>query len=157
VRGVDVERDLRLEIGTLQETIQITGGPSDSPLVADAANRSLIDELRKKRAAQPCPGAPPHTAPFIGGNVRVPMKFVDVRPQYPAHLESARVGGMVVLQGHIGTDGRIGDLTVVSATHPDFGAAVVEAASRWEFDATLLNCVPMETAITITARFTPEN
>ena len=35
--------------------------------------------------------------------------------------------------------------TVVSATHPDFGAAAVEAVRRWEFDATLLNCVPMET------------
>ena len=39
--------------------------------------------------------------------MRVPVKYVDVRPQYPAHLESAGVDGVVVLQGHIGTDGMI--------------------------------------------------
>ena len=41
----------------------------------------------------------------------------------------------------------------MSATHPDFGAAAADAVRRWEFDSTLLNCVPMETAITITVTF----
>jgi TonB family protein len=155
VRGVDVERDLRLELGTIRETVQVTGGGgrNDSPSTSAATERARLDGLRKKRAAQACPAAPVQTAPFIGGNVRMPLKFVDVRPRYPPHLDSAGVSGIAVLQGHIGTDGRIADLTVVSSTHPDFGAAAFEAASRWEFDATLLNCVPMETAITITVRF----
>ena len=85
--------------------------------------------------------------------LRPPAKFVDVRPQYPPQLESDGIDGVVILQGHIGTDGSVRDLAVVSATHPDFGAAATEAVRRWEFDATLLNCVPMDVALNITVQF----
>ena len=154
VRGLDVERDLRLELGTIQESITVTGGGrNDGNSSFDPSERVRLDELKKKRAAQACPTAPLQAAPFIGGNVRTPAKFVDVRPQYPPQLESAGVDGIAVLQGHIGTDGSVRDLAVVSATHPDFGAAAADAARRWEFDATLLNCVPMEVALRVTVQF----
>jgi len=76
-----------------------------------------------------------------------------VRPVYPPQLESAGVDGIAILQGHIDIDGSVRDLAVVSATHPDFGSAAAEAVQRWEFDATLLNCVPMQVSVNVTVQF----
>jgi TonB family protein len=154
VRGLDVQRDLRLELGTIQERVTVIGGGrNDRRSRSDPGERARLDELRKKRAAQACSAVPLQAAPFIGGNVRAPAKFVDVRPVYPPQLETAGVEGIVILQGHIGVDGSVGDLAVVSATHPDFASAATDAVRRWEFDATLLNCVPMQVSLNVTVQF----
>jgi hypothetical protein len=62
---------------------------------------------------------------------------------------------MVVMDGHIGLDGFIRDLQVRNQAHPDFASAALSAVSQWQWDQTLLNCVPVEVFITVTARFVP--
>ena len=89
----------------------------------------------------------------MGGNLRAPWKFVDVRPSYPEHLRTAGVTGSVNLAARIGIDGLVEDVRVLSATDPAFASAATDAVSRWEFDATLLNCVPLTAEINVAVSF----
>jgi TonB family protein len=153
VGGENVQKDLKLELGTLQETITIaTGRNVAPPKQMTAEERAKFDERVRTRAEQRCPDSP-RTAPAIGGNIRTPVKLRDRRPIYPAELASAGVSGTVVLLAVIDTNGQVNDVNVESATHSEFAAAAIDAVKQWEFDATLLNCVPVETWMTVTASF----
>jgi TonB family protein len=92
----------------------------------------------------------------IGGNIRPPMKYKHVAPVYPASLAAATVQGTVVLQGRIGTSGTVDELNVLSSPNPEFADAAAEAVRQWQFDTTLLNCVPVEVAIKVTVNFVPD-
>ena len=92
----------------------------------------------------------------VGGNIKVPRKLVDVRPLYPSNLGAARLGGVVVLEARIGTDGITRVMRTVSSTHQEFEAAAVEAVRQWEFSETLLNCQAVEVAMTVTVNFVIE-
>ena len=142
--GLDVQRTLKLELGRVQETVSVrsnahqTTGPPPRPPV------------RLDRSLENC------TPSSTGGNIRPPKKLRDHRPVYPADLAARAIGGTVVLQGRIGVDGFIRALELLEATHPDFAAAATEAVRQWQFDATLLNCVPTEVVIGVTVRFDVE-
>lgn len=158
--GRPLAHDLTLQIGTLQETVTVTesmAGPGESRTRGvDQEQFRRLEETRRKRAAQVCSTVPERPASFVGGNVRAPNKFVDVKPSYPEHLRTAGMTGAAVLAARIGIDGLVEDITVVSATDPAFASAATDAVSRWEFDATLLNCVPMAVDMTVTVRFNLE-
>ena len=61
--------------------------------------------------------------------------------------------GTVVLEGRIGLDGFIKDARVQGPANREFADALVAAVSQWQFESTLLNCVPTEVAIKVTGRF----
>jgi TonB family protein len=149
--GENVRRDVTLKIGSLEETISVWESASRPPATRESS------QVRVERGAPfeppPCTAA---TAGAIGGSIRQPMKLAHVVPQFPPNLSAAKVGGVVVLQAHIGTDGTMGDVQIVSASHPDFGSAAVEAVRRWQFSETLLNCVPVEVAMKVTVNFIVE-
>jgi len=150
--GQNVEQDLTLQLGTLNESITVTMQPASRPALSDAVLRK-IEELRQKRAASTCPESAPGGTPRVGGNIRVPVKLKDVRPIYPESLRASETEGAVVLKGRIGTDGLLEDLIVVSSDHPDFANAALDAVKQWEFDATLLNCVAIDVPLNITVNF----
>ena len=80
-----------------------------------------------------------------------------MHPVYPQHLQgSARIAGVVSLDARIGPDGFVRDVKVLGAREPDLAQAAVEAVRQWEFDSTLLNCVPVEVAMTVTVNFAVE-
>ncbi len=154
VGGQNVERDLRLALGELQETVTVSASESGEPPVPMSAERKArLEELLRRRAAQTCPGNQANSGPAIGGNIRVPLKTRSVAPVYPAHLASSGAAGTVRMAAIIATNGAIREVDVLSASHPDFAAAAVEAVRQWEFDATLLNCVPMEVRMMVTVNF----
>jgi TonB family protein len=150
--GQNVEQELRLQIGSVEETVTVID--NDVPQPANPELQQLVERRRIEREAARC-GIGPTAGSPIGGNIRPPMKIKDARPQYPATLRSAGVEGTVVLQGRIGTGGMFDELRVVTASHADFAAAAVEAVRQWQFDSTLLNCVPVETPMRVTVRFQP--
>ena len=137
--GQDVQRDLTLQVGSLQETITVINGNVSGP--------QDPDRRRQRRPVPACGGLP---AGGIGGNIRQPTKIRDVRPRYP---EDAGLEGIVMLNGLIGTNGLFRELRVVGPAHPDLARAAIEAVSQWEFDETLLNCVPIETPMAVTVDF----
>jgi TonB family protein len=144
VVGQNVQRNLTLQLGSVQETINV-GGTSPAPPAVQVA----------PRATKPCGSTPTMGDVAIGGNIRVPVKFKHVRPEYPEALRNAGVEGTVVLQGRLGADGFLHDLIAVSAPHAELVKAAIDAAAQWQFDPTLLNCVPVEVPIKITVNFRP--
>ena len=139
VNGQAVERNLKLEIGTLQETITVRGGagPNNRPREASTAVR---------RAIPPCPAV----ASAVGGNIRPPHKIRDVRPEYPG------VDGHINLAARIGIDGSVAEVRVVKSDRPELEGPAIAAISQWQFDETLLNCVPVEVVMNVDVDFQHE-
>ena len=148
VAGQKVQQDLKLEIGTLTETVTVRnngGGSTNTP----------VTETREPRPIT-CGGGPDAArGPAIGGNIRPPMKIKHVAPVYPANLAAAGVDGSVALQSRIGTTGIVEEVTVVSSPNPELAEAAAAAVRQWQFDSTLLNCVPVEVQMKVTVNFVP--
>lgn len=151
--GQNVEQNLTLQVGSLQETVTVVASDHDVPSPVDPERERLVEERRQKRAAAKCPGTLNSASVQIGGNIRTPMKVRDARPHYPASLRGTGTEGAVMLKGRIDTNGNIDELDVVSSAHPDLAIAAVDAVKHWQFDPTLLNCVPIPVAITVTVNF----
>src|SRR6185295_1081395 len=84
VTGQNMQRDMTLQVGSLQETITIVGGPpqTEAPRPRDSARR--LEEFREKRRQQfeqQCRNTLAGGA--VGGNLRPPAKLRDVKPLYP--------------------------------------------------------------------------
>ena len=151
--GRDVQRDVTLKIGSLEETISVwasRGGASTSPALPPVARRPVPDKFA---AMKTCSDR--SSAGSMGGNIRQPTKVIDVKPLYPAQLAEAGTGGVFVFAARIGTDGAISDLQTTSGTNPDLEVAAANAIRQWEFTPTLLNCVAVEVPMTITVSFRP--
>ena len=150
--GSRLERPIVMQIGSVQETITITGSrstggvPNQTPQVVPPSSPS------GGRGA--VPPAPAPRVSGIGGNLRAPVKIKDVKPVYPAAPQTAGVSGTVIVAGKIDVDGFVKDLNVERQLDSEFANALLDAVSQWQFVPTQLNGVPVETAITITGNFT---
>ena len=138
VNGQPVDRLLKMQVGLLQETIRVV---SDDGAITSAQQHG--NAFHKP----PNPACPAGAANGIGGNIRPPHKLKDVRPGYPG------VDGDVELAATIGTDGSVTDVQVVKADRPELGPAAIDAVRQWEFDSTLLNCVPIEVQMNVSVSF----
>jgi TonB family protein len=150
IAGRDTDRTIQLQVGDLHEIITIVGGGAATPpdlTMRLKARQWAADASRKAVERCGAEGAGP-----VGGNILQPIKIADVKPKYPERLQAARVGGVVILDALIGTDGTIRDVSVVSG-NPDLGSAAVEAVRQWEFSATYLNCTPVEVRMGVTVNF----
>ena len=144
MNGQSIQRRITLQIGRLQESIVVTdAGRSD---IAPAQSRAPRDN-------PPCSSSPAAGNARIGGNLRAPVKIRDVKPQYPERFQGTGADAVVVLDGRIGLDGFIKDIQVREPADPEFANALATAVREWEFDSTLLNCVPVEVSVTVTCRF----
>ena len=157
VAGQNLQRDMTLQIGTLQETITIivVGRTHDAPRPPDPR----IEQFRQQRRLQSkstCGSAPSgaNAAGNLGGNLRLPAKLKDVKPRYPRNLWEANIAGTVYLEGRIAADGSFTDLRAVALlAHPDLEAAALDAARQWQFDEMLLNGCAVDAPVKITANF----
>jgi TonB family protein len=156
IAGRDVDLDFELQIGSLQETIRIVGGgdrpstgsPRETPEMTQQRRQKA--ELMRRRVAERCGSG---GAGAMGGNIMQPMKILDVKPRYPEHLKDAQIGGVVTMEGVIGTDGTMREVRVLKSPDPDLEHAAVEAVRQWEFSTTILNCTPVDVTMHITATF----
>jgi TonB family protein len=163
LNGQQVDRDIVMDVATLQETITVSDAP---PRVRPRSEQDALDRRnalaseRLRRVSAACRDAAAWTGGSggvsPGGRIRPPMKIVDVRPEYPAALREGKVGGAVDLEARIGTDGSVRDVKETDpSVHPDLAAAAIKAVREWRFDETLLNCVPIEVSMTVHVTFTP--
>jgi TonB family protein len=149
VGSQNVQQDMTMGMGTLQETITIVqNAPPPAP---DPERDRRIEAMRAKRAAAMSAPRPARSGNAVGGNLGVPLKVRDVRPVYPTSLYGTE--GKVVLNTTITTSGAVGAIDVKSATHPDFAQAAIDAVAQWVFTATLLNGDPVETPMEVTVSF----
>jgi TonB family protein len=78
-------------------------------------------------SAKPAP-APATAAPAM------PALASRALPVYPSAAQSARVQGVVELQGTIGADGRVSGLSTARSI-PQLDQAAMDAVRQWQFDA----------------------
>jgi TonB family protein len=149
IAGQNVQQDLALEIGSLQETVTVRASAATaggSPTIIDAAGG-----VSRRRDPRPC-----QPAPAQGGSLRPPMKVRDVPPVYPSAAAAAGIEGTVTLRARIGDDGTVDEASVVSSPNADLSASAVDAVRQWEFTPTLLNCVATAVNMTVTVNFERE-
>jgi TonB family protein len=138
VNGQSVDRTLKMQVAELQETITVV---SDDGAVTSAGQR---DDALAKRPNSTCALA---ATDGSGGNLRPPRKVKDVAPGYPG------IDGKVQLVATIGTDGSVADVQVAKADRPELEPAAIDAVRQWEFDSTLLNCIPIEVQMNVSITF----
>jgi hypothetical protein len=138
LNGQSLDRTLRMHVSELQETITVV---SEDGSVTSTRQRG---DAFAKRSNSTCT---PRLTTSVGGNLRPPRKVKDVAPGYPG------VDGNIQLAATIGTDGAVTDVQVVKADRPELAPSAVDAVRQWEFDSTLLNCVPIEVQMNVGISF----
>jgi TonB family protein len=135
--GDSMQRDIRMNISSVQETITVArhAVPLTRPAKTAADVKRVVDRLRGQR-------------------LQPPLKVNDVRPAYPPSLREAGVDGQVVLSARIATDGSLTGFEVVTPAHPDLVTAALDAARQWRFEPTRLWGTPVEVGIRMTFNFT---
>lgn len=146
VANTNLVQTIVLELGQVRESITVDDSDVAGPVTSAAPAPSRPG----------CQPQAPTGQTRIGGNVRAPVKLKDVRPLYPASLRGTGTSAEVVLDAVIGTDGLVHDIRARDGSQPAFVDALITAVTQWQFDATLLNCIPVEVPITIAGRFTPQ-
>jgi hypothetical protein len=142
VAGQDVRQDFTLQVGSIEESVTVTEGPVEPAVPQTKARRPL-----------PACSAEPRVAGRIGGNIRPPARVRNVNPIYPSNTPGAKPEEIVSLEADISPNGLVEAVHVVGSPHPVFANAAIDAVRQWEFDETLLNCVPIAVAMKVTVRF----
>ena len=89
----------------------------------------------------------------VGGNIRPPVKLVNVNPVYPAAMQEARTQGVVIIEAMIDINGNVGQARILRSI-PGLDEAALEAVKQWKFSATELDGVPVPVIMTVTVNFT---
>ena len=76
----------------------------------------------------------------------------DPSPVYPVLTKEAHVGGVVVLDAIIGTNGHIENLKVVSGS-PLLINAAMDAVKQWTYHPTILNGQPFKVETQVLVNF----
>ena len=139
--GQNLQQDVALQLGTLQETLTVTDGPPAAPRPGAGQRVSYT--------------APPSACAqsTVGGCIEQPLKLRDVKPVYPPQLAGSGRTATVNLEARIGIDGFINDLRVVTPGEPEFAASAVDAVRQWEFSQTRLDGVPVEVKMKVAVLF----
>ncbi|MFC4293264.1 TonB family protein [Sphingorhabdus arenilitoris] len=108
-----------------------------------------------KIAAAEIPKVKPKTPVPVFRAAQRDSRFASrFQPDYPRGLLQREIEGNATVKVLIGTDGRVREAAVVSASHPDFGAATVkQALSSWRFKPATRDGQPVEDWQTLTVRF----
>ena len=139
----------------------------------DEAEQWLIQELRRNDGTFQAPGgvsgslsvevtggiAPREAvrmdhsgAVRVGGNVRAPIKIVDVRPAFPEQAARAGVRGVVIVEVIIDVDGTVKDARVLRSI-PMLDAAALEAVRQWRYAPTTIADKPVPVIMTVSVKF----
>jgi TonB family protein len=132
-KASDWTRSVTLQVGELEETITVTAQrPTPRPAQAQTSQEAIR----------------------VGGNIRPPVKIVNVAPVYPAAMRDAGLEGLVPMDALIAADGTVASVRVLSAqVHPEFARAAEDAVRQWRFSQTLLNGAAVEVRMTVSVQF----
>jgi TonB family protein len=112
------------------------------PAPANIRNISLLTPLAERlvpEPPEPPPGKPDVQPPIaIGGRLEPAVLLEQTKPAYPTLAKTARVEGVVVLEGTINVRGRVENIRVVSG-HPMLLDAAVKALEKWKYAPAKLN------------------
>ncbi len=152
--GSDVTQDVRLVLGTVAETLTITGSGKPGAVPIDRqVEGDTPPATQNAPDLAPAPPPPSEGPVRVGGDIREPKKIRDVKPAYPPDALAAGVQGIVIMEAVIATDGTVKDVQILRSV-PGLDQAAVDAVRQWMFVPTTLNGVPVEVLMTVTVNFT---
>jgi protein TonB len=92
--------------------------------------------------------------PIFKAALRDPRFAKDFQPDYPVGKLRLEIEGSVTVRILVGTDGRVRQVQILSATDPDFARATEKQALKaWRFKPATRDGVPVEDWQTLTVRF----
>lgn len=92
--------------------------------------------------------------PIFKKAMRDPRFAASFQPDYPSRMLQREIEGSATVRVLVGTDGRVKQANVVSATHPEFGqAAVRQALKAWRFKPATRGGQPVEDWVTLPVSF----
>ncbi len=95
--------------------------------------------------------APPATPVLAEATM---LRSAEVQPPYPTSLARQEIEGVAIVRVLIGTDGRVKDVQMVSATEPEFFEATARQAKRyWKFKPATRDGLAIESWRQMTVRF----
>ena len=127
--------------------------PADGPISFSVGFRFSPD--MEAAATEPAsPGGAPRrdNAVRVSGKTTPPAKIHDVRPAYPRLAQSARVQGVVIIEGRIEQDGTVSHAQVLRSI-PLLDQAALDAVLQWRFTPTLVDGKPVPVIMTVTVNF----
>jgi TonB family protein len=128
----NIQRDLTMQVGPIQQAMTVTGEGAPGHEVAPISP----DRLR------------------IGGNMEASHIITKKTPVYPAAAKAAGIQGKVLLEAAISKDGVPKELRVLSSPSDDLSESALEAVREWRYSPTLLNGNPVEVLTDITINYT---
>jgi protein TonB len=131
-----------------------TGIVVDQRAIATGEIGDVIAGLGAAEHVVEGPPIPVETAAPIrtGGNIKAPIRTKYAAPRYPEIARLNRVGGIVIIDAIIDTEGRVANTRVLRSV-PLLDEAALEAVRAWEYTPTLLNGMPTAVIMTVTVRF----
>jgi protein TonB len=87
----------------------------------------------------------------------VPHALSRISPIYPASMKAAGVSGTVTVMFTVDTSGRVAEVSVVSASRPEFEEPAMRAVSHWRFEPGKRHGRPTAFRMTIPLNFVLEN
>lgn len=109
-------------------------------------------------------GGPAFSIPPRGSDLLPPAFRYDEPPSirimmpvvYPYEILAGGLPGRASVAFAVGPDGRVEDVSVVRATHPDFGEALAAAMESWEFEPARYAGQPFAALLARSLDFNPE-
>lgn len=127
---------------------------SEDPVAPDAGPGPGTADTGKGEAPDFTIKVDPPLPPVFSGAKRDMRYAKDFQPSYPSSLLVREIEGSATIRVLIGTDGRVREAIIVSATHPDFGkAAARQALKAWRFKPAMRGNEPVEDWVTIPVTF----
>ena len=97
---------------------------------------------------------PPVANPVLTKAARDPRYASAFQPDYPPAMQRMEMEGRVSVRVLVGTDGRVKDVEILSATDPAFAAATERQARKaWRFKPATRDGIPQEEWITTSVVF----
>lgn len=124
------------------------------PLVDPGAqsNENQVAALPPVTPAYTPPYTPPVSAPVT--TEATMLRGIEVQPAYPMALARQEIEGVAIVRVLIGTDGRVKDVQMISASEPEFFEATARQAKRyWKFKPATRDGVAIESWRQMTVRF----
>jgi len=109
--------------------------------------------LKAAPVAKPLSGSAVITLQTITPGVVPPVQISLPPPEYTDQARDARLQGTVILLALIGSDGRIGDLTVTHAVGMGLDEKAIEAVRRWKFQPAQKKGKPVAAQVRINLDF----
>jgi protein TonB len=103
--------------------------------------------------SEPPPGSLDVRPPIVVDTHVEPAKLVErTKPAYPRLARTARIEGIVVLEGTVNVNGRIDNLHAVSG-HPMLLEAAIKAVEKWKYSPAKVNGHFVPQPVRIEVRF----